>query len=179
MRKIFLAFFTFCFQFVFSQNNIDVLSYKFNIGLNDVNDTIYGVTRIGFIAKYPSRSIELDLASLNSDKKGMVVDNVVYEIYSAALLSFEHKNGKLKIDIDKQLRIGDTSFVTIIYKGIPADGLIISKTKYGHRSFFADNWPNRGHNWIPCHDDPADKATVEFIFTAPEHYQVVDNGVKI
>jgi aminopeptidase N len=45
--------------------------------------------------------------------------------------------------------------------------------------FFADNWPNRGHNWIPCHDDPADKATVEFVVTAPEHYQVVANGVQI
>ena len=49
----------------------------------------------------------------------------------------------------------------------PADGLIISKNKYGHRTFFADNWPNRAHNWMPCVDDPADKASVEFIVTAP------------
>ncbi|HET9745719.1 MAG TPA: M1 family metallopeptidase, partial [Chitinophagaceae bacterium] len=51
--------------------------------------------------------------------------------------------------------------------------------KYGRRSFFADNWPDRGHNWIPCHEDPADKATVEFIVTAPAHYQVVANGIQI
>ncbi|MES1222705.1 MAG: M1 family peptidase, partial [Bacteroidota bacterium] len=45
--------------------------------------------------------------------------------------------------------------------------------------FFADNWPNRGHNWIPCHDDPADKASVEFIVIAPQHYQVVANGIQV
>ncbi len=28
-------------------------------------------------------------------------------------------------------------------------------------------------------DDPADKATVEFIVTAPSHYQVISNGVQI
>jgi hypothetical protein len=41
MRIISLLVFIFCFQFLaFTQNNIDVLHYKFNIGLNDVNDTI-------------------------------------------------------------------------------------------------------------------------------------------
>jgi aminopeptidase N len=83
------------------------------------------------------------------------------------------------IQLSKTFSAGDTAKFVIPYSGIPADGLIISKTKYGRRSFFADNWPDRGHNWIPCHDDPADKATVEFIVTAPEHYQVVANGIQI
>ncbi|MES1215853.1 MAG: M1 family aminopeptidase, partial [Bacteroidota bacterium] len=74
---------------------------------------------------------------------------------------------------------GDSSIFTINYKGIPSDGLIISKNKFGHRTFFADNWPNRGHNWIPCHDDPADKASVEFIVIAPQRYQVVANGIQV
>ena len=51
--------------------------------------------------------------------------------------------------------------------------------QYGHRTFFGDNWPNRGHNWLPCVDDPADKASVEFIVTAPQHYQVVANGILV
>ena len=67
----------------------------------------------------------------------------------------------------------------ITYSGIPADGLIISTNKFGHRTFFGDNWPNRAHNWLPCVDEPADKATVDFMVTAPDHYQVVANGLKI
>jgi aminopeptidase N len=68
---------------------------------------------------------------------------------------------------------------TISYSGIPADGLIISTNKFGHRTFFGDNWPNRAHNWLVCADYPSDKATVDFIVTAPDHYQVVANGIKV
>jgi aminopeptidase N len=69
--------------------------------------------------------------------------------------------------------------IGITYEGIPADGLVITKNKYGHRVFFADNWPNRAHNWLPCVDHPADKASLDFIVTAPAHYQVIANGVKL
>ena len=180
MRKIFLLLFIFCFRvFGSGQSDIDVLDYRFNIGLNDANDTIHGVARITFIAKKQLNSIELDLAGLDAENKGMIIKDVLTEPLSSHTGPFVHKNRKIAIDLRKQLKTGDTSFLTIFYKGIPSDGLIISKTKYGRRSFFADNWPDRGHNWIPCHDDPADKATVEFIVTAPDHYQVVANGIQI
>ena len=81
--------------------------------------------------------------------------------------------------LPQRKKSGDTSTFFIRYKGIPADGLIISKNQYGSRTFFGDNWPNRAHNWLPCVDDIADKATVEFIVTAPSHYQVISNGVQI
>ena len=195
MRIISLLVFIFCFQFsAFTQNNIDVLHYKFNIGLNDVNDTIYGLTEIT-LANPRFANIDLDLTS-NSKGRGMVVDSVwinrgkgyfLVPNSDTQISFYKYSNNKLsviyrldKMDVaQERLKLKDTFKLLIHYHGIPADGLIISKTKYGHRSFFADNWPNRGHNWIPCHDDPADKATVEFVVTAPEHYQVVANGVQI
>ena len=64
-------------------------------------------------------------------------------------------------------------------RAFPADGLIIDNNKFNHRTFFADNWPNRAHNWIPCNDHPSDKASVEFIVTAPDHYQVIANGILV
>ena len=63
--------------------------------------------------------------------------------------------------------------------GIPADGLIISRNKYGDRTFFADHWPDRAHNYLPCIDHPYDKASVDFIITAPDRYSVVANGILI
>jgi aminopeptidase N len=196
MRIISLLVFIFCFQVLcFAQNNIDVLHYKFNIGLNDVNDNIIGVAEITLaIPKY--ESVYLDLHGLDANGKGMSIDSVLVNRHGRNFfipnsdtinIFYKHAGNKLsiisrrdKIDAaQERLRLKDTFKVLIHYHGIPTDGLIISKTKYGHRSFFADNWPNRGHNWIPCHDDPADKATVEFVVTAPEHYQVVANGVQI
>jgi aminopeptidase N len=50
---------------------------------------------------------------------------------------------------------------------------------HGERSFFGENWPNQVRNWLPMIDHPYDKATGEFIVTAPAHYQVVANGLLI
>jgi aminopeptidase N len=176
MRIIFLLIFIFCFQFLaFTQNNIDVLHYKFNIGLNDVNDTIHGVAEIKVKFIKPAGVVYFDLTKMKNSGSGMKVEDIEGVEYTSRIQEDE----KMNILLPKMFNTGDTLTFIISYSGIPADGLIISKTKYGHRSFFADNWPNRGHNWIPCHDDPADKATVEFIVTAPEHYQVVANGVQV
>ena len=174
-RTFFLLAFVFSIVFGFSQNNIDVLHYKFNIGLNDVNDTIHGVAEIKVKFINPSSMVDFDLTKAKANSKGMTVMNIEGYEYTSRI----HENNKLHIRLPKRYNTGDTITFVISYSGIPTDGLIISKTKFGHRSFFADNWPNRGHNWLPCHDDPADKATVEFIVTAPEHYQVVANGVQI
>jgi len=176
MRRIFFSLAVLCSGvFAFSQNNIDVLDYKFNIGLNDVSDTIYGVAEIKVKFLLPSNEVKFDLHSPAANGKGMKTGKIEGSSVRRVLGSLE----SITIQLSKTFSIGDTASFIIPYSGIPADGLIISKTKYGHRGFFADNWPNRGHNWIPCHDDPADKATVEFIVTAPEHYQVVANGVQV
>ena len=179
MRIIFLSLVFLCsISSAFSQNNIDVLHYQYNIGLNDLHDTLLGAAIINFKVKEKTSAITIDLTSINNQGKGMIVTRVQSSDPKKLNPAFTHKNNKLTIT-GNEFNKGEVSTFIISYKGIPADGLIISKTKYGHRSFFADNWPDRGHNWIPCHDDPADKATVEFVVTAPEHYQVVANGVQI
>lgn len=176
MRIVFLLSSLFYLQFIgFGQNNIDVLHYKFNIGLNDINDTIYGVAEIKVKALQTTSEISFDLDDPNTSGSGMKIQKLQGNFARGHI----YKENKLRIILGQKLSAGDTATITITYSGIPSDGLIISKTKYGRRSFFADNWPNRGHNWIPCHDDPADKASVEFIVTAPDHYQVVANGIQI
>ncbi|MDX2057463.1 MAG: M1 family metallopeptidase, partial [Gemmatimonadales bacterium] len=57
--------------------------------------------------------------------------------------------------------------------------LLIGRNKHGDRTFFSDNWPNRARHWLPTIDHPYDKATSEFIVTAPSHYQVVSNGLQV
>ena len=176
MRIILLSVFIFCFKLLsFTQSNIDVLHYRYEIRLSDNNDTVYGVAKIKVKFLQPSNEISLDLVKTKKDGKGMSIGL----LQGNYIREYIHKDEILRILLSKNMATGDTATFVIPYSGIPADGLIISKTKYGHRSFFADNWPNRGHNWIPCHDDPADKATVEFVVTAPGHYQVIANGVQI
>ena len=68
---------------------------------------------------------------------------------------------------------------TIRYRGVPAAGLRIGPNMHGERTFFGENWPNLVRHWLPMIDHPYDKATGEFIVTAPSHYQVVANGLLV
>ena len=174
MRNVFLLVFLIVYLNVTAQGKIDILHYKYEIELNDNNDTIYGKAEIKVKFDRPTKYINLDFVLQNNKGKGMIIDS----ISGPNVKNFTSYSDSLKINFPKPI-FDDVVFYYIFYHGIPSDGLIISKNKYGHRTFFADNWPNRGHNWIPCVDDPADKASVEFIVTAPQHYQVVANGILV
>ena len=65
------------------------------------------------------------------------------------------------------------------YRGVPADGLRLIDNMHGERTIFSESWPDRGRQWLPMIDHPYDKATAEFIITAPAHYQVVANGLLL
>jgi aminopeptidase N len=153
--------------------NIDVLNYEFQLTLSDKSDTLSGIVVITFIHLSNKPVVEFDLSSVNANGKGMIVSSVTGT--KAEPLNSHHLSDKLSIDIPK-IKRGDTSFVFITYHGIPSDGLIISTNKYGDRTFFADNWPNRAHCWIPCNDRPNDKASFIFKVWAPSKYRVVSNG---
>ncbi len=153
---------------------IDVQHYNFAIQLNDKNDTIKGTADISLKFLKDASSFKINLVKQNKAGKGMLV-NAVTE--NGANIQFQQDEDA--VNITTSAIPGSEHTYTISYQGIPADGLIISTNKFGHRTFFGDNWPNRAHNWLPCVDEPADKATVDFIVTAPGHYQVVANGLKV
>ncbi len=66
---------------------------------------------------------------------------------------------------------------SVSYRGIPSAGLRIGKNRHGERTFFSENWPDKARRWLPMVDHPYDKATSEFLVTAPARYQVVSNGL--
>lgn len=178
MQKwIFTFFFSSLFSTSFAQSDIDVLHYKFEIELNDQNDTVYGKATITFIPKDSISFSAFDL--VNRYKKGMVITGGSLLKGHSLIAKISHEKDKLIYYYQKPLLPNDTIKISISYKGIPDDGLIISKNKFGDRTFFADNWPDRAHHWIPCVDDPADKASFEFLVTAPSQYQVISNGEKV
>ena len=106
----------------------------------------------------------------------MTVDAV---LASNAPVKYVHENDALIIYLPKNSLLNETITFTIKYHGIPFDGLRIGATKFGDRSFFNENWPNRGRHWLPILDHPSDKATSEFIVKAPSHYKVVSNGLLL
>jgi hypothetical protein len=155
---------------------IDVKQYTFQLEVNDSTDVIYGKASILILFKKSIAEFELDLTNKNAQGFGMEVTGVRL---NGKTLSFQHKNDRLKITLDQRITINEQLSFEIDYIGIPQDGLIIGKNKYGDRGFFGDNWPDRGHHWLPVIDHPSDKSAVDFIIIAPLHYSVISNGLKI
>ena len=157
-------------------NSIDIIHYTFKIALNDSTNEIHGQAEIEIKFKQSGvKKINLDLVgrSDSSSKLGMHVSSVKIENEE---ITFSQALEKLNIIMNSPSKKDQIIKFNVAYSGIPKDGLIISKNKFGERTFFGDNWPNRAHNWLPCIDHPYDKATVDFIITAPSKYQVVANG---
>jgi aminopeptidase N len=155
---------------------IDIKQYTFQLEVNDSTDVIAGQASILILFKKSIAELELDLANKNTKGQGMEVSQV---LLNGKALAFQHKNDRLKIIFTEQPKANEQLLIKIIYAGIPQDGLIIGKNKYGDRGFFGDNWPDRGHHWLPVIDHPSDKSPVDFITIAPLHYSVISNGLKM
>jgi aminopeptidase N len=150
----------------------DVQHYDFSISLSDTSDIIYATSRINLILKEPAEFFIIDLAGKDEQGKGMTVNKLTVNDKETR---FIHQNDSLCIYWENT-NANTSTTINIEYSGIPADGLIISENKFGDRTFFGDNWPDRAHNWLACIDHPSDKATVEFRVSAPGHYKIIASG---
>ncbi len=159
--------------FAQQKQSFDILDYDIAIEVSDSSDNIIGRNSIEIkFFSIDDSPITLDLVQLDTLGKGMLVSNIIQE---GKAINFKHENNKLIIDVTKPLSEA-TSTIEVYYSGVPADGLIISENKFGNRTFFGDNWPNRASHWFPCIDHPSEKATVSFAITHPDEYTCVSNG---
>jgi len=157
-------------------SSIDISHYHFFLEVNDSTDVIYGEASISVTFKKEISSFELDLANKNDLGKGMEAIEVTR---NGVKLKYTHLHDKLQINLSAPAKANETITFKIKYRGEPREGLVIGKNKYGDRGFFGDNWPDRAHHWLPVVDHPFDKSSVDFSVSAPIHYSVVANGIKI
>jgi aminopeptidase N len=181
-----ILFLLFCLSQASAQSSLpwldkyDVQHYTFQLELSDTSNQIRGIAQLE--VHFLKDVDEFALHLINSDgKKGMDVEKVRLKGPKGNRedIPFRHENDELILANDKGFSGGDEYVFEIHYSGIPKDGLIIAKNQYGDRTFFGDNWPNRARHWLPCLDHPSDKASIDFMVTAPDHYQVVANGIQI
>jgi aminopeptidase N len=148
-------------------DTLDALEYRVRLDIPEAGDEIRAETSIIFAVKsIAPRFLRLDFGALT-------VDAVTVDGRAAG---FRHEGESLLVTLAARHGSGEQLTVTVNYHGRPADGLFFKRNKFGARTVFADNWPNRAHHWLPSIDHPYDKAKVEFAVTAPALYGVVANG---
>ncbi len=159
--------------------NIDILNYRFHLTLSDATDEIRGETTI--TARFLADGItelRLDLITQSADRNGFGM-NVSSVRSGGDAVEFRHADDVLLVTLPAPSTAKEQQSITVSYAGTPQTGLIIGRNMHGDRTFFSDNWPNRARHWLPTVDHPYDKATSEFIISAPNHYQVIANGLLI
>lgn len=157
------------------QPGIDAVHYVFRLQLTDASSEIAGETAVTLRVTATSvKEVYLDLASA-SGGTGMTVSAVTA---AGRTVQHSHQANRLRIPLPP-LSAGSEVVVTIAYRGVPAAGLRLIENIHGERTAFSENWPNNARHWLPMIDHPYDKATGEFIVTAPAHYQVVANGLLV
>jgi aminopeptidase N len=156
------------------QSQVDAVHYAFRLTLGDDSNEIAGEATITLqFTGAGVASVALDLASA-ADGKGMTVTEVTS---AGAPVPFRHDANRLVLTLGASPRAGERRAFTVRYRGVPAGGLRMLANKFGERVFFSENWPDNARQWLPMIDHPYDKATSEFLVTAPAKYQVVSNGL--
>jgi aminopeptidase N len=149
---------------------LDVQHYRIRLEIKEAGEQITAASEVLVAFNGDGvKQVALDFA-------GMTVDEVRE---NDAVAKFSHDGARLVIALQGAYGRGDRCRLSVKYHGSPADGLLIKKNKFGDRTVFADNWPDRARHWFPAIDHPSDKATVEFFVTAPDRYDVVANGALV
>ncbi len=158
------------------QSGVDALHYTFRITLGKSGDDISGeaTADIRFLSA-GVQTLLLDLASPEAGK-GMTVSEVSS---GATPLAFSHQQNRLAIALPVAPAPGDRRQFTVKYHGTPTGSFVSSLNSHGDLGIFSANWPDLARQWLPVIDHPYDKATSEFLVTAPVKYQVVANGVLV
>jgi aminopeptidase N len=144
------------------------LHYDVAIAFNDQLTEIESArTEIGL------EVLTANLTGIDLDFGDMPVDSVSL---SGQPARFERGPELLHVMLARAAKAGDKLSIVVTYHGRPKDGLIFASDHDGKPSATGDNWPNRVHQWIPCLDHPAAKATVSFTVAAPQRDNVVANG---
>src|SRR3954468_6595731 len=158
------------------QPDVDAIHYAFSLELGEENPEIAGSAAIEMrFVRAGVTSFELDLASA-ANGKGMTVTGVAS---NAGPVTYVHQADRVRITMAAPSQANEHRIFTIKYHGAPANGLRLIRNKNDEWSAFSENWPNRARQWLPMIDHPYDKATSEFIVTAPSKYQVIANGLLL
>ena len=141
--------------------------YVVNLTLDDrLSEITSASARVNVLVVKQTSVIDFDFGDLTTSSVTL----------DSNALTFEHKAGKLKVNLPAPANAGTRLTLTIVYQGKPKDGLILTNDKDGKPSAVGDNWPDRVHHWIPTLDHPSAKATITFNITTPEREEVIANG---
>lgn len=146
----------------------DALEYRISLNLYPEERQIDGVVDYRFRALEDLDAVTLDLLPPPSGY------TVTFETRSGGRTIPVERNGiHILVPLGRVVPAGDEFVLTARLKGRPDGGVYFAKTRSGAPCVFTDHFPEHARAWLPCEDNPEDRAHVEFSVSAPEGYAVI------
>lgn len=149
----------------------DVLHYLIDMTVDIPADSVWAEVILTIQARDTFSTIPLnfhwsyDIESVKEDERELTWSNVMIDTF--------------RIFLDREVAVGETLSVTVSFHGKPGwsqgQGLYIDDEGECDVTF-TNCEPQGARLWIPCWDDPSDKATFTQRITVPAGNEVVANG---
>ena len=138
---------------------LDVVSYALDLEVLVAEQSIAGEIEIRFTTQAePLSEVELDAPGLT-----------VASVRSGdRALEFRSEGDHLRVPLEPPLRSGEERTLRIAYSGRPEKGMRFAPDQVF--TAFATR------HWMPCHDEPGDKATLELRLVLPAGLEVAASG---
>ncbi|MEZ5427582.1 MAG: M1 family metallopeptidase [Pyrinomonadaceae bacterium] len=139
----------------------EVAQYDAEIMPNLIDRSIQGKVSITFNA------LVKDLKEITLNAGVLEIDAVKQ---GSSALRFEKKDGLLKIQLDRPLKIGEKREVEIVYHGTPKFGIQFFPEQKQVYTIFSTS------QWMPCVDAPDDRAAFRLNLITPNNLKTIGNG---
>ena len=147
----------------------DALEYDIQLDLDPVGQEAHGSVGYRFRATEPLSSVRLD-ASRSADWK---VEFLGPEDRPLGALWDE---AGVTVDLGREVAIGEEFRFQARLRGRPPDGLYFSETRRGQPIAFTDHYSIRARGWLPCEDNPADRARFRLALSYPAGFEAIASG---
>jgi aminopeptidase N len=150
------------------ETGFDVQHYAIDISIDPVSKTVTGHVDVRFaVVAAACDSLALHL------NDNMTVTGVTMGVTS---LPFTRGDHRVRIHLGGVYTWGDTLTVRVAYTGAPVQpqGL-----RFHPKVIYNLSEPDMARNWLPCYDEPWDKATSEMICTVPSTLFCASNGILL
>jgi len=148
----------------------DVTNYKIYLDIDPDSRFVEGIATIQFVAT------ENNFQVLSLNLNGLQIDSIVQR---TDILTFNRQQNEVIIVLPHPMLSGALDSLIIYYQGNPNRGMYFRDGKYNNRVVYSHNEPFDAQYWIPCKDDPSDKAFMDMFVTVPQNYIAASNGILI
>ncbi len=167
---------------------LDVQHVDLRIVFPDSFDRITATMRARVVVLESTGEVVFDLESESTQSLGLTVNEVRVE---GAPTTFTHGADTLAVALPAVLAAGDTTTVAVDYAGMPlpgrSPGFGLRFTNFIDEDFQPDpelpvaqtlSQPVSARTWWPCHDHPADAATVRLTVEMPADFELAAPGIR-